>query len=1169
MAAFSSFEEEGGVQIWESISTNTRLPPLGRLLNSVLSAKPGQLEALLSQRIRHEQRGTLNGAVTALGKHAEEMVHRNESLDQMLLPLLQHVVKFKGMQNRKKVVLLLHWLSQNEDTLTVLADGLEKILVENDDHHIVLGWCIVVRELIEKRATAGELFDAGLQLRYAEKLFKICCRCIHRLLSIVHGGSVEQDGFLLPTRLSIAAADCILICTQALTEEESFPKSVTSKKMEEHKDNRRLVTPINIAENSEGCFLEDLPSTSGRGPLSIERETLLWDQLDNLVTLVQCLQMWSKRSRPLHAKGLEQVSKRLHGMRTYRDSLRDKSDVSESEMKIGASVLSACWKHYAKLMFLEARSSSDQFKGTLRQFMAALQHYTQNDYQEEDPEKKRNGLETRTFFLACMSLLLGRLDSDTFETAVAEAGSQFLNLLFSQLQHTDEDLTDIAVNILRAIIFRSPTGISGNAQSGFAGMETVIPLLIDLLDERDSAARAVVLLIAEYFAINPDAEGIRELFARLDSDNNTTRRNALDVISELMAICSESGHVLAPSLRENIGKHLLDRLGDEELTNRLQASKLFAQLDPSFVMPALVQLVYSRDVRVRSAASDAIVAVLRGQTHPCNVISVLLDCIRDNVQNASLPKHPRQVGESLKYSGSAASHSGSGMDVDRIMRLVPKWSSTVQDWDSLVKMLLHKMFAETSNAVIPRFLSEISNHLADVTHTVFKLLISHMQKHKEANEDLLLKWKEGRLSECEDTRIKDILFDRLSPLLVLKVLPLRAFNDLNSEELYGEFSTITARDGDTVVTAADEKCITGLLINRMCHLFEFEDVRKLAAELTGRLHPQVMLPLIGSHLEHAIHNRDILKLKSCLFAICNSLMIRGKESALHSVMIKVRHLITTVLLWPSMDSDEVAKAQHGCIDCLALMICAELQISESSSQLSKVNMVQKKSKLIEEVMDQSEHPSFLSNVQDTVISSVVRNLTSQQQTFPFVMSKELVFHSNIPEDYKETFVPISFRLCMANVLISVCQKISLRQKSLLSNVPPSSFVDFVLSTLINFVQASDESQMRAACLQVIFAAVYHLKSSILPYANDLLNLSVGALRSKGQAEERIAGAKLLASLMGSEEVIVSSIAPNLMEARIVLTNISLMDTSPELRNLCEKLLQCMLTPIDTNEMLKV
>jgi hypothetical protein len=50
-------------------------------------------------------------------------------------------------------------------------------------------------------------------------------------------------------------------------------------------------------------------------------------------------------------------------------------------------------------------------------------------------------------------------------------------------------------------------------------------------------------------------------------------------------------------------------------------------------------------------------------------------------------------------------------------------------------------------------------------------------------------------------------------------------------------------------------------------------------------------------------------------------------------------------------ASQVTKAQHGCIDCLALMICAELQISDSSSQSSKANMVQNESKFIEEVMD--------------------------------------------------------------------------------------------------------------------------------------------------------------------------------------------------------------------------
>jgi hypothetical protein len=105
-------------------------------------------------------------------------------------------------------------------------------------------------------------------------------------------------------------------------------------------------------------------------------------------------------------------------------------------------------------------------------------------------------------------------------------------------------------------------------------------------------------------------------------------------------------------------------------------------------------------------------------------------------------------------------------------------------------------------------------------------------------------------SECEDTEIEDILFDQLSPLLMLIVLPFRAFNDINSMELYGEFSTIVVRNGNIVGTIVDEKCIISLLINRMHHIFEFENVRKLAAE------------------------------------------------------------VTIVLLWPSWESDEVAKAQQ-------------------------------------------------------------------------------------------------------------------------------------------------------------------------------------------------------------------------------------------------------------------
>jgi len=34
-------------------------------------------------------------------------------------------------------------------------------------------------------------------------------------------------------------------------------------------------------------------------------------------------------------------------------------------------------------------------------------------------------------------------------------------------------------------------------------MEEIVPVLMDMLDTRDSAARAVVLLVAEFFALYP------------------------------------------------------------------------------------------------------------------------------------------------------------------------------------------------------------------------------------------------------------------------------------------------------------------------------------------------------------------------------------------------------------------------------------------------------------------------------------------------------------------------------------------------------------------------------------------------------------------------------------------------------------------------------------------
>ncbi|XP_058112006.1 uncharacterized protein LOC131255324 [Magnolia sinica] len=191
---------------------------------------------------------------------------------------------------------------------------------------------------------------------------------------------------------------------------------------------------------------------------------------------------------------------------------------------------------------------------------------------------------------------------------------------------------------------------------------------------------------------------------------------------------------------------------------------------------------------------------------------------------------------------------------------------------------------------------------------------------------------------------------------------------------------------------------------------------------------QVLLPIIGSLLDNAAHGRDILKLKTCLFAICTSLVVRGGDSALHHDMVKIRKILERVLLWPSADSDEVSKVQHGCIDCLAVMICAELQAPGSSKDLTQNE--------VRVVGEQMNCPS-IGAVMSSVLTYVMQRLICDKNAITLTDSDENACHRESQSGEKtpdsvlmksesliEPSIPLSFRLCMANVLISACQKIS-------------------------------------------------------------------------------------------------------------------------------------------------
>lgn len=85
-------------------------------------------------------------------------------------------VKSKDHGNRRKIVCIFRWLFAKTNLVGPLAKSLASIVVTSQENHRVkLGWCVIVRELMEKEAllylfpSDGE-FLKSLNVKSIEKI---------------------------------------------------------------------------------------------------------------------------------------------------------------------------------------------------------------------------------------------------------------------------------------------------------------------------------------------------------------------------------------------------------------------------------------------------------------------------------------------------------------------------------------------------------------------------------------------------------------------------------------------------------------------------------------------------------------------------------------------------------------------------------------------------------------------------------------------------------------------------------------------------------------------------------------------------------------------------------------------------------------------------------------
>ncbi|KAL8489605.1 hypothetical protein ACS0TY_025004 [Phlomoides rotata] len=1067
---------------------------VGRVMTTLLNAKPRKLEDAISRLQSPPEIApitvSMEQSLWFLHKYIAEATEKGEHLDHVLVPILQHSLTMREPKQGNQATILLNWLFQDEIFCGVILRNLADIISRRDDRYVALGWCILGRRLVEYENVISKVLTNAIREKHG-MILKTFCSCVTHMLSIICNGSIMQEGYELPSRLAIAAADFVLSLTVALTRKDLESNNIAKKQKSslvgaETQPPSLSLTPTNHKYNNS---LTKASETSS----SLDLKLLLWNNLNELITLVEKLIAWSRKSRYLHAEGLKRVLKWLQELKLQYDCSQDEAEMQM--LKTGSLLLSSCWKHYGLLMRLEDHKFSQQHKELLDQYLSGIQFY--GDNQSEEPNMgKSSKSETINFFLNCLLLLLGRLDNQLFENAITESGSQITQVLISQLQSADDDVIDGAITMFKAVILKTNHTLSKRGLSDVRQMDVLLPTLLNLLDERDAAAKAIVKLLAEYCSICSDRKCLDEVLMRIYSKNVAQRRNAVDVVADLIHITSGSVDTLSQAEWHDVANHLIECLGDKDEAIQNQAAKLIPMIDPPVVLPMLVDLSYSPHESLQTSASTALLALLVNQKDKPEILCILLDCLSKLSQNPD-PSSP------------ADRKGGSTLD-DRLLKLLPEWAKHVENWHVMVGPLIDKMLAEPSNAVIVRFLSHISEYLAEAVDLVFNRLIEYMREQKDIDE--CSSEGKGKMdSNSEAIKHEHCLFTRLCPLLVIRLLPLRVFDDLNSPLVYGEIQHNSAPRGAGHSSIEGTECIAALMINRALSKSEFEDVRKLAAELCGRIHPEVLIPILSSQLESAANAKDVLKIKVCLFSLCTSLMVRGDNAYRHPVLFRIRKTIKKVLSWPSVDRDEISKAQHGCIDCLALMLCTELQGPKSSKGTAIT--------------------------EDSVLAYVINHLTDGQEDIP-----------SQSDGRAKATARLSFRLCMANVLISASQKIS--------DTGKKPYAKKILPRVIRFARGAVEPEIRDACIQILFSVAYHLKSSVFPYSNDLLDIALKSL-GEGSQKEKLGGAKLLTCLMANEdEGVIESISGGLLEARSLLQNLSSTDPSPQVRQMCQQLLVC-------------
>lgn len=633
--------------------------------------------------------------------------------------------------------------------------------------------------------------------------------------------------------------------------------------------------------------------------------------------------------------------------------------------------------------------------------------------------------------------------------------------------------------------------------------ETLLRGVLPLVEEgSDIISVGFARLVADLIIRDPNDESLLQILRICGGSATNAKMSALRVLTEFLR---RDQSTMLDSTANAIVRSMLPRLADKNLEVRKAAAGAFAHIAPPKVLPALFELLISDDVEERSASGDAILATMREQKPTSRALKSYLDAL-SAASSSDSPDAEKRVSHAVK--------------------LLARFAESLHEIElrDVAETLTTEVFSSPSSSSLNQAVVVLAPWIGKSIASEHVIeACAHQLSSQNANKG------------ADENEI----FDRLAPLLLLRVLPL-AIWDRESRE-----------------RTDIQKCLRYRMLNVQG---EFEDVRRVCSEMFAKVPQQTLDKELLSELERAYRSArtdsdDLARVRTCMFCCSAGLAVRGKSALSESFVNVLRSVCVNILAWSACDTDgdDFFKAQMGAMETLASIIVAEV---DSSARTQK-NCMKKTSKTLlepetsmisfEEII--SATPSGRPLIVELDDDTKRERVPCAHETLHGVLHLACLTDRDIPTWVDDVPRTTGIRVALINVIITAARRPR----------RGATLVDECFSPLVACAERHGDPNIREAALQALMMLFHLSQDDIDESITVALTRSItNVLRDHTAGDTaRKGAAKVATALLAASDRHISAIEPYLESLRQSLTVAARVAVDTEVASLANKLAMCM------------